>query len=89
MCDKETAMNFFELISTQMKELGLENRPECIFNCDETGFMASPGNKKIFCSRKDRHIPVIVNDNTYKSFTVNVRAKFYSKIKKILKINFF
>jgi hypothetical protein len=38
-------------------------RPECIFNCDETGLMFSQGAKFVFCNKKDKNVSVMVNDN--------------------------
>ena len=40
--------DFYEILRKKISELGLENKPQSIFNADETGFMCSPGERKIF-----------------------------------------
>jgi hypothetical protein len=45
------------------------------FNCDETGFSCSPGTKKVFCSRKDNHVAVILSNNEHLQYTVQERVQ--------------
>ena len=44
--DPFVIFDFYELLESEVKRLGLENRPECIWNCDETGFPMDPSKFK-------------------------------------------
>lgn len=43
--------NFYDQLSTIIKDLNLEKRPNCIYNCDESGFRSDPTTSKVVTSR--------------------------------------
>lgn len=43
--------NFFDLLGELIRDLGLENKPEALWNCDETAFNSDPGSTKIVCKK--------------------------------------
>ena len=55
-----------------MKELGLENKPHCIFNCDECGHCGSCGRRKVLVRKSDRNPQTLTCDNDKMTYTVHV-----------------
>ena len=49
---KESLDAYFELVRKKMNDLGLNEKPSNIFNCDETGISADQGKKKDFFLKK-------------------------------------
>ena len=49
-----------------------------IFNCDESGFLANQGCKKVFCSREDKTTYTFTNNNDHQSYSVNVNKILHS-----------
>ena len=52
-----------DLLEAKLKELGIMDKPECIYNCDETGFICAHGTKKVLCKRGCQSVHSIANDN--------------------------
>ncbi len=50
----------FELVRKKLNDLGLNEKPSNIFNCDETGISADQGKKKVFFKKGDRSPNVIM-----------------------------
>lgn len=57
-----------------MEELGLENKSQNIFNCDETGFICNIGTKKVYCKRGIKRVNKLCANNDKDMFTVHVCA---------------
>lgn len=47
MCDPFIIYPYFDLLEKTIKTLGIENRPECIWNLDETSFCHDPSRVKV------------------------------------------
>lgn len=71
-CSKKVVDNFFDLLTRKCEELNLKNKPKNIFNVDETGFMCSPGNKKMFFRRGSSIVEKIGLNNDKTMYTVQV-----------------
>lgn len=69
--NKETHKHFYELVGNKNKELHLENKPQNIFNCDETGFLCHRGSQKVFV-RKNECSRIITSNNDKQLYPVNV-----------------
>ncbi len=54
-----------------MTELNLFDRPQCIFNVDETGFQCDRGDTFVLAPRGARIVDAVSNNNTKAMFTVN------------------
>lgn len=50
-CDPFTINTYFQLLKDVITELGLEEKPHLIFNCDETSFCKDPSKTKIVGAR--------------------------------------
>ena len=59
-------------LEAKLKELGIMDKPWCIYNCDESGFICSHGTKKVLCKRGCNNPHRIVNDNEKAMYTVMV-----------------
>lgn len=55
-CYKNVVNDFFMKLSEAFIRLQLNNKPENIFNVDETGFQTDIGNQKMFCKRGVRNL---------------------------------
>ena len=62
---------FFDLVEAEINKLNLKNKPQNIFNVDETNFSCDQNKSKIFC-RKGTRANVLTGDNEKASFTVQV-----------------
>jgi transposase-like protein len=69
--DKEIVDHFFDLLNATLTELNLHDKPNRIFNCDETGYSCDPSKRRIFC-RRGEHPYSISSDNEKQHYTVNV-----------------
>jgi hypothetical protein len=49
--DPFVIFDFFDKLSSIVKELKLESKPECIYNCDETGFKNDPTTTKVVTAK--------------------------------------
>ena len=54
---------FYDMLEAEVKRLGLENRPECIWNCDETGFPMDPSKFKTIGEKGKKAIRVTCGAN--------------------------
>ena len=54
---------FYKLLEPEVKRLGLENCPECIWNCDETGFSMDPSKFKTIGKKGKKAIRVTCGAN--------------------------
>jgi len=61
--DTYVIYGFYELLEAKVKRLGLENCPECIWNCDETGFPMDPTNFKTIGEKGQKAIRVTCGAN--------------------------
>lgn len=62
----------FSKLQTVIVNLGLENKPQNIFNCDETGFQTDAGSQKVLCRRGSRNPHKLVANVTKALYTVLV-----------------
>ena len=56
MANKEIVSDFYEKLDQTLKECGLQNSPERLWNCDETGLMYVAKNNKIVTSVGKKYI---------------------------------
>ena len=47
-CTKENLDSYFDILEAKMKELGIMDKPECIFNADEIGWFGKDEVLEIF-----------------------------------------
>ena len=48
----KTLGKFYDLVEHHVTELGLTDKPQTIFNCDESGFQSFASRGKVFCDKK-------------------------------------
>ncbi len=70
--NQEVAEHFYGILRNKLLELNLMNKPECILNCDESGFCGSYGRKKVFTRRGERNVHTFTADNEKLMYTVIV-----------------
>lgn len=51
-----TIYGFYDLLEEQVKNLGLEHKPECIYNLDETSFCHDPSKSKVVGLRGSKSV---------------------------------
>jgi hypothetical protein len=49
--DPFVVYDFYDQLTTVIKDLKLEKRPDCIYNCDESGFRSDPTTTKVVTAR--------------------------------------
>lgn len=62
--------NFYSILMRLYDECQLHNRPQNIFNCDETGFQTDAGSQKVICRRGSRNPVKVVGSTTKATYTV-------------------
>lgn len=62
--------NFHTILMRLYDECQLHNRPQNIFNCDETGFQTDVGKQKVICRRGSRNPFRVVGSTTKATYTV-------------------
>ncbi|KAJ8942948.1 hypothetical protein NQ314_009861 [Rhamnusium bicolor] len=70
-CSLETLNDFYEKFKNAIEGLDLSNKPQNIFNCDESGFQTDAGIQKILC-RKGSNIPHKLGNVTKATYTALV-----------------
>jgi hypothetical protein len=71
-CSVDNYNDYMDKLEAKLKELGIMDKPWCIYNCDESGFICSHGTKKVLCKRGCNNPHRIVNDNEKAMYTVMV-----------------
>ena len=71
-CNKVVVDDFFGKLNAAIDRLNIRNKPQNIFNVDETGFQTDIGDQKIFCKRGLRNPHKTVASSTKTMFTVQV-----------------
>lgn len=64
--------DFYNKLSEKITELNLENKPQNIFNADETGFMCNPGLQKVFCRKGSKNVLNLNVNNEKEMYSVMV-----------------
>ena len=59
----EVAKEFYHILQKKMIKINVLDRPESIFNCDESGYMGSFGRSRCFARRSDRNSFKLSGDN--------------------------
>lgn len=54
--NREAIKKYFGLLEGQLKELGIENEPSCVWNCDESGLSLVPDTKCIVGEKGKRNV---------------------------------
>ena len=80
----ETHKHFYELLGNKIKELRLENKPQNIFNCDETGFLCHRGCKKFLLEETNVHALSLVLFKNEKGLLL--KSKRISKVYGVQKV---
>ena len=70
--------DYFKILGETLENLGIKDRPENIFNCDETSFSGINRPKKVFCNKKVKAVNRISPNNEKQTYTVQV--SYYLKI---------
>ncbi|RNA17215.1 hypothetical protein BpHYR1_053902 [Brachionus plicatilis] len=73
-CTIKVLDHFYDLLERKLKALGLKNKPQNVFNVDETGFLCALGKKKVFCKRAQSRVADVSFNNDKTMFTVQVCA---------------
>lgn len=63
--------NWFTLIKETLEENGLTDRPDRIYNVDETGMPLDPKRLKVICQRNISHLFRVIGGSGRDSITVN------------------
>ncbi len=71
-CTPAALNGFYDLLEKKITELGLEDKPHSIFNCDEAGFTGSYGRRKVIARKGDKNPHSLTCDNDKLSYTVHV-----------------
>ena len=71
-CNRAVVDDFFDKLSAAVERLGLRDKPQNIFNVDETGFQTDIGSPKLFCKRGLRNPHKTVATTTKTMYTVQV-----------------
>ena len=71
-CNKAVVDDFFEKLTTTMNRLNLMDKPQNIFNVDESGFQTDIGSQKMFCKRGLKNPHKTVATSTKTMYTVQV-----------------
>lgn len=71
-CSAEIIEDFFLKLNETVERLGLQNKPENIYNCDESGFQTDAGQQKILCKRGSRNPHKVVGSTTKATYTILV-----------------
>lgn len=67
---KEVMEDFHDKLKLIMEKNNLQNKPQNIFNCDETGFQTEAGPQKVLCKRGSRNPSKLVANVTKATYTV-------------------
>ncbi|CAF3621241.1 unnamed protein product [Rotaria sp. Silwood1] len=70
-CRQETINNWFEHLRNVFKKFNLFNRPEALWNVDESGFLDDPGRRSVVIKRTTKHA-ISSHSGTGKSHTTLV-----------------
>lgn len=71
-CSDEVMRDFAKKLKATIERNNLENKPQNIFNCDETGFQTDVGIQKILCRKGSRNPHKVVGSVTKSTYTVLV-----------------
>ena len=71
-CTPQSATEFYDILENKLKQLDIINRPECILNCDESGYLGTFGQKKFFTRKGEKNPHIMAADNEKLMYTVHV-----------------
>jgi hypothetical protein len=71
-CSKENIDAWYDLLEAKMKELGILDKPWCIYNADEIGWFGSFDRKKCFARRGERNPHILASSNEKIMYTTMV-----------------
>lgn len=71
-CSAEVLQDFYVKLKDAIQRNNLEQRPQNIFNCDESGFQTDVGIQKILCRKGSRNPHKVVGSVTKSTYTVLV-----------------
>jgi hypothetical protein len=71
-CNKTVIDDFFTKLSAVFERLNLHNKPQNVFNVDETRFQTDIGSQKVFCQRGIKNPHKTVATATKTTYTVQV-----------------
>ena len=71
-CNEHVVNDFFEKLESAIDRLQIRNKPQNIFNVDETGFQTDIGQQKILCRRGMKNPHKTVATSTKTMYTVQV-----------------
>lgn len=60
------------MLNDLVLKLGLKNKPQNVFNCDETNFSSASSNSRVFCDRGASSVNKISANNEKLNYSVQV-----------------
>lgn len=63
-------MDFYTKLNDIMTKLDITNKPQNVYNCDETGFQTDAGKQRVLCKRGSKNPNKLVGSVTKASYTV-------------------
>ena len=73
---KQSLEGFYSLVEAQLNQLDLHDKPQNIFNCDETNFASEGTKNKVFCEKGASNINKLASNNEKLNYSVNVSHSF-------------
>jgi hypothetical protein len=70
--DERSIQQFYDLVQKTINELGLTDKPQNIYNVDETNFSGAPSNVRVFCRRGSANVNNLTSNNEKINYTVQV-----------------
>lgn len=61
----ESSQQFYALLKDKLLKQGIMNRPECIWNADETNFMGTFGKKKFLAKKGKKQIKLVKKNDFF------------------------
>ena len=71
-CNNRVVDDFFDKLSASVDRLDIRNKPQNIFNVDETGFSTDIGKQNFYCKRGLKNPHKVVASSTKTQYTVQV-----------------
>ena len=68
--DPSIIYGFYNLLKSALEKLGLEHKPENVFDLDETCFVLDPNSGKVIAAKGSRHVQRVTAGNGKQSFSV-------------------
>lgn len=71
--NEHTVRGFYDLLEQTIDRLGLRNKPQNIYNVDETNFASSSPKTRVFARKGASNIHNLTSNNEKLNYTVQVK----------------